>query len=274
MPCPAIGPRMTMVALKTSEIESFVARPDPSRAVVLVFGPDAGLVSERVDAIVRASVDDPDDPFSLVRLDGDTTRVRSGAPGRRGHDRSAVRRTPRDPRARRQPQHRAGGRSRARRAAARLPRRDRGRRSEAQRPLRTLCERAKNAVAIPCYADGERDIGAADRRGDARRRADDRARRARRARPAARRRPPRLARRAAQARALCAAARSASSSTTSWRWWRTPPRSRSMRWSMRPSPASSPTSRRSSPRRWSPAHRRSRSSARRCARSSGCTCCA
>src|SRR4051812_49975260 len=60
-----------MVALKTSEADSFVARPDPARAVVLVFGPDAGLVSERVDAIVRASVDDPSDPFSLVRLDGD-----------------------------------------------------------------------------------------------------------------------------------------------------------------------------------------------------------
>src|SRR5258708_12013049 len=61
-----------MVALKTGEIESFVARPDASRSVVLVFGPDAGLVSERVDAIVRASVDDPGDPFALVRLDGDT----------------------------------------------------------------------------------------------------------------------------------------------------------------------------------------------------------
>src|SRR3954469_23132772 len=61
-----------MVALKSSDIESFVARPDPARSVVLVFGQDAGLVSERVDAIVRASVDDPGDPFALVRLDGDT----------------------------------------------------------------------------------------------------------------------------------------------------------------------------------------------------------
>ena len=60
-----------MVALKTSDIDAFVARPDPARAVVLVFGPDAGLVSERVDAIIRASVDDTNDPFSLVRLDGD-----------------------------------------------------------------------------------------------------------------------------------------------------------------------------------------------------------
>src|SRR3954449_8010198 len=71
---PGSSPGMTsrMVALKASEADSFAARPDPSRAVVLVFGPDAGLVSERVDAIVRASVDDPNDPFSLVRLDGDT----------------------------------------------------------------------------------------------------------------------------------------------------------------------------------------------------------
>ena len=37
-----------MVALKTSEADAFVTRPDPARAVVLVFGPDAGLVSERV----------------------------------------------------------------------------------------------------------------------------------------------------------------------------------------------------------------------------------
>ena len=48
-----------MVALKSGDIETFVARPDPARGVVLVFGPDAGLVSERVDAIIRASVDDP-----------------------------------------------------------------------------------------------------------------------------------------------------------------------------------------------------------------------
>src|SRR3569623_101926 len=60
-----------MVALTTSEADSFVARPDPARAVELVFGPDAGVVSERVDAIVRASGVDANDPCSYVRLDGD-----------------------------------------------------------------------------------------------------------------------------------------------------------------------------------------------------------
>jgi len=58
-----------MTALKTSEIDRFVARPDA--AVVLVYGPDAGLVRERADAILRASVDDPADPFSLVRIESE-----------------------------------------------------------------------------------------------------------------------------------------------------------------------------------------------------------
>src|SRR5258705_10601184 len=60
-----------MVALKGADIDKFVARPDPTRPVVLVFGPDAGLVRERAEALVRASVDDPKDPFQLARLDGD-----------------------------------------------------------------------------------------------------------------------------------------------------------------------------------------------------------
>src|SRR5262245_52515359 len=60
-----------MVALKASEADAYVARPDAKRPIVLIFGPDAGLVRERADAIIRASVDDPRDPFSLARLDGD-----------------------------------------------------------------------------------------------------------------------------------------------------------------------------------------------------------
>src|SRR5713101_8950319 len=61
----------TMVALKVSDIEKFVARPDPARPIVLVFGPDAGLVRERAEALIRSSIDDPKDPFQLARLDGD-----------------------------------------------------------------------------------------------------------------------------------------------------------------------------------------------------------
>ena len=49
-----------MVALKVSEIENFLARP--TRPIVLIYGPDAGLVRERAEALVRKSVDDPKDP--------------------------------------------------------------------------------------------------------------------------------------------------------------------------------------------------------------------
>ena len=60
-----------MVAIKASEVDAFIARPDPARPVVLVFGPDAGLVSERVNALIKASVDDVNDPFALARLESD-----------------------------------------------------------------------------------------------------------------------------------------------------------------------------------------------------------
>src|SRR3984885_5056329 len=60
-----------MVAIKAADVDAFVVRPDPARPVVLVFGPDAGLVSERVNAIVKASVDDVNDPFALARLEAE-----------------------------------------------------------------------------------------------------------------------------------------------------------------------------------------------------------
>ena len=60
-----------MVALRGKEIDAFLARPDPGRPIILLYGPDAGLVRERADALMASAVDDPNDPFSLVRLDGD-----------------------------------------------------------------------------------------------------------------------------------------------------------------------------------------------------------
>jgi len=79
-----------MVALKVSEIETFLARPN--RPIVLIFGPDAGLVRERVEALVRKSVDDPKDPFQLARLDGDDL---SSEPTRLLEEANTVRRSPR-----------------------------------------------------------------------------------------------------------------------------------------------------------------------------------
>ena len=60
-----------MVAVKSGNADAFLAKPDRLPGVVLIFGEDSGLVSERVRTLIGASVDDPDDPFSLVRLDGD-----------------------------------------------------------------------------------------------------------------------------------------------------------------------------------------------------------
>src|SRR5262249_12249011 len=41
------------------------------KPIVLVFGQDAGLVRERAEKIIHASVKDPKDPFALSHLEGD-----------------------------------------------------------------------------------------------------------------------------------------------------------------------------------------------------------
>ncbi len=147
-----------MVALKNADIESFVARPDPSRSVVLIFGPDAGLVSERADAIVNASVDDPNDPFALVRLDGD---VLASDPARLIDEAMTVPLFG----GRRAIRVRTGSRNIVPAIENVLGARLKDCRivieaGDLKRGvgLRALCEKAKNAVALPCYADADRDI--------------------------------------------------------------------------------------------------------------------
>ena len=145
-----------MVALKTSDIDSFVARPN--RPVILVFGPDAGLVRERVEALIKSAVDDPNDPFSLVRLDGDEL---AGDPMRLVDEANTI------------PLF-GGKRAVWVKATARnivpaietllaaappdcrvvIEAGD----LRKNAPLRNVVERAKAGAALPCYADGERDI--------------------------------------------------------------------------------------------------------------------
>src|SRR3954469_13418490 len=60
-----------MVALRGRDVDSFLKAPDPGRPIILLYGPDAGLVRERADALIASAVDDPSDPFALVRMDGD-----------------------------------------------------------------------------------------------------------------------------------------------------------------------------------------------------------
>jgi DNA polymerase III subunit delta len=146
-----------MVALKSGEIDAFLARPDPARPVVLVFGPDAGLVAERAQAIIRASVDDPRDPFALVRIEGDDL---AGDPVRLIDEAQTVPLFG----GRRAISLRVGGRFNVAptvETLLTLPLRDCRIVIEAgdlrrTAPLRTLCERAVNAVAIACYPDDAR----------------------------------------------------------------------------------------------------------------------
>ena len=40
-----------VVALRGKDIDSFLVRPDAGRPIILLYGPDAGLVRERADAL-------------------------------------------------------------------------------------------------------------------------------------------------------------------------------------------------------------------------------
>ena len=148
-----------MVALKSSEIDSFVARPDAKRPITLVFGPDAGLVRERVDALIKTAVDDPADPFALARIDGDTL---ADDPSRLVEEAHTVPLFG----GRRAVWVRAGGRSftpAIETLLAAPPAADCRIVIEAgdlkrNAPLRTMCEKSAVAVALPCYADGDREL--------------------------------------------------------------------------------------------------------------------
>ena len=147
-----------MVALRGKEIDSFLTRPDPGRPIILLYGPDGGLVRERAEALLASAVDDPNDPFALVRLDGDEL---SAEPSRLVDEALTVPLFG----GRRAIRVRAGSRSFASGidTLAEMPLKDCRIVIEAgelrpESPLRKACERAKTAVAIGCYPDGERDL--------------------------------------------------------------------------------------------------------------------
>ncbi|RWM66144.1 MULTISPECIES: DNA polymerase III subunit delta [Mesorhizobium] len=59
-----------MAQKKGYEVDSWLARPDPRVSIVLLYGPDRGLVAERAKAFAAKTGLPLDDPFSVVRLDG------------------------------------------------------------------------------------------------------------------------------------------------------------------------------------------------------------
>lgn len=61
-----------MAQLKIGDTEAFMKKPDLSRQMLLVYGADTGLVSERATALAALHLSGNDDPFAHVRVDGDT----------------------------------------------------------------------------------------------------------------------------------------------------------------------------------------------------------
>ncbi len=147
-----------MTAIKASEVDRYIARPDAGAPILLVFGPDAGLVRERVDTLVRASVEDPNDPFALARIEGDELAANPSRLVEEAHTVPLFG-------GRRAVLVKAGSRNiaaavesviAAPSAECRVIIEAGDLRKSA--PLRALCEKAKVAAALPCYADGARDL--------------------------------------------------------------------------------------------------------------------
>lgn len=150
-----------MAALKEPALTRFIDKPDPGVGVVLVFGPDDGLVSERGRSIVKAAAGGKLDDFSVVRIDAESI---ASDPGRLADEALSVSmfgggRTVwvRD----------IGGRNLAPIVAPLLDKlpRDTLIVLEAgdlkkNAGLRGLIEDHPRAIAIPCYADDERTLRA------------------------------------------------------------------------------------------------------------------
>jgi DNA polymerase-3 subunit delta len=148
-----------VTAYKTSDVDRFIARPNAAEPIVLVYGPDAGLVRERVDALINASVDDPNDPFALARIEAEDL---SANPSRIVEEAHTVPLFG----GKRAVLVRAGSRNIASSVEPVIaqPSPDCRIIIEAgdlkkSSPLRALCEKAKVAAALPCYADNDAALG-------------------------------------------------------------------------------------------------------------------
>ncbi|MET0313380.1 MAG: DNA polymerase III subunit delta, partial [Hansschlegelia sp.] len=142
-----------MVAIKASGVDAFLARLQPDIYAVLVYGPDAGLVAERADMMIARALAGSDDPFGLVRLDGDEI---AADPGRLSDEARTIALFG----GQRAIRVRVGGRSIASGLEGLLggPRPDSLTVLEAgdlkkNAPLRVICEKSPRAAALPCYPD-------------------------------------------------------------------------------------------------------------------------
>ncbi|MCF8496126.1 MAG: DNA polymerase III subunit delta [Alphaproteobacteria bacterium] len=140
------------------EIESFVKTPDKAARVILVYGPDNGLMKERAKTIGLSVVSDLSDPFNVAVLSSsiltdDPARLadEAGAISMMGGDRLI---RVEDAAAKIAPLVKEYLANPNPHALIVLEAGELGPRSA----LRKLCESAKNAAAVPCYVEDERDV--------------------------------------------------------------------------------------------------------------------
>lgn len=145
--------------ITAGQVERFLKAPNAKTPVVLIYGPDEGLVRERVDLLIKTVLDDPKDPFRLSDLAADQVRSDPGLLADEARSLCLM-----------------GGRRvvRVRQAGDALRNAVKsllalevidalvlieGGELAASSSLRKMIEQAPNAAALPCYRDEGRDLG-------------------------------------------------------------------------------------------------------------------
>ncbi len=149
-----------MVAIPRSDYDNFCEDPDPRYPIVLLYGPNRGLVSERTEKLLKNVRGKSADDFTVVTLDGDAL---ASDPGKLSDEANTIGLFG----DKRILHIRAGNRSFVEGLKPLLADADlqtfiaiEAGDLAKNAPLRTACEAAKNAGAIPCYDDDARTIGA------------------------------------------------------------------------------------------------------------------
>jgi DNA polymerase III subunit delta len=145
-----------VTVLRAGDIDPFLNRPDPRRSVILIYGSDSGLVSERTSTILRR-VSGEGGPFAVVPLEGDTLASDPGLLldevdtfGLFGNRRIVhVRAGSKNFAAAIEPLLKNPPQAIVIIEAGEL---------RTTSPLRALCERSPLAATIPCYIDDERTL--------------------------------------------------------------------------------------------------------------------
>jgi DNA polymerase-3 subunit delta len=143
--------------LSFRQIEPFVKSPDKAARVILIYGPDDGLMRERTKIIGQSVVADINDPFNTARL---SAEILAEDPARLFDEANAISMMGGDRLIRVEGASdklttliKSYLENPSDMALILLEAGELGPRSS----LRKLCESAKNAAALPCYVEDERD---------------------------------------------------------------------------------------------------------------------